>query len=72
MPRGSRRARSSSCCSSSLSTDNKALATARRLDLSFGQTKPQTQAHHPAVAAGNVAAAPSTSAADASYLYVRQ
>eukprot|EP00966_Prymnesium_polylepis_P313534 7244971-Prymnesium_polylepis.1 len=36
-----------------LSTDKKGLATARRLGLSFGQTQPQTQAQHPAVAAGN-------------------
>ena len=49
-----------------LSTDTKALTTARRLGLRLGHTQPQTQAQHPAVAAGNVAAAPSTGAADGS------
>ena len=65
MPRGSRRARSSSCCGFR-STDMKALTTARRLGLRLGHTQPQAQAQHPAVAAGNIAAAASAGAADGS------
>ena len=49
-----------------LSTDTKALTTARRLGLRLGHTQPQTQAQHPAVAAGDIAAAPKAGAADGS------
>eukprot|EP00966_Prymnesium_polylepis_P054451 1258733-Prymnesium_polylepis.1 len=60
MPRGSRRARSLSSFLKLLSTDAKALATARRLDFRLGQTQPQPQTQPPAANAGDAAAAPPT------------
>ena len=47
-----------------LSADKKALATARRLGLPFGQAQPHTQPHPPAAPAGIDAAAPPADAAD--------
>ena len=47
-----------------LSTDAKALATARRLGFSFNRMQPHSQTQHPAATAGDAAAAQPTGTAD--------